>query len=435
MDSIPSEIAADLAGIIVCLFFSALFSWTETTLTGISESRALHLGERFPFARGWLNHWNDHTARVLTSLLVGNNVVNIAASVLGTRLAYALLTEHQEVTAVLGLTLIVLIFGEVTPKTLAKQQGEFLIPFAAAFGRMVDLMFFPVAYVLQLLAQSLLAATGTRMKHPEEPMVTRDEIEYMIELGHKEGVLEEAHGDLLTSVISFSETLVREVMVPRTHIAALPITAKLDEARELAARTGHSRIPIYRDSLDNIVGVLFVKDLLTALAAGASAVGRTVESVARTRFQFVPETQKVSVLLKELQIQRLHLAIVVDEYGGTSGIITLEDILEELVGDIRDEHGREEDPVAAQPDGTWLVSGHVAVEDLSEAIGVELPEAEDYTTVAGLLLSLHEGVPLKGETVAFDNIDFTVIDGNARVVRKVKVQVKKPAAPAEDAAA
>jgi CBS domain containing-hemolysin-like protein len=250
-----------------------------------------------------------------------------------------------------------------------------------------------------------------------EEEATSEEIEAFIDAGRQEGILEAEEGKLIRQVVEFHDSVVREVMTPRTEVAALPKQSTVAQAREVFARERHSRLPVYRDQIDNVEGVLTLKDLVAAwkkLPDDAS-----IETLVRPTY-FVPETKQVSDLLKELQAKRQHLAVVVDEYGGTAGVVTIEDLLEELVGEIREEHEREERPVVQEADGRYLVSGTAGLYDLAAAVGKEL-ETEGVDTVSGLIYSVLGRIPHEGESVEVHGLRLEIIKADTRKIDQVRV--------------
>jgi putative hemolysin len=420
--------AFELAGIVFCLVLSALFSGTETTLTALSESKIRHISERSPWAKRWLHYTSTHAGRVLTSLLIGNNLVNVAASVLGAQLAtYYVPEQYQEIAAVFGMTFMLLAVGEVTPKTIARLNPERYAELAALYGVVADSLFRPLSWVMQRALQGVLDRSGINPDHYDKPSITRDELEYMIELAQTEKVLDEPHSRILASVMEFRDTQVKEVMVPRPRLCSLPTNADLDTVLATLAQSGHSRIPVYEGSEDNIVGLLYTKDLIALLhrrneSARPMTSTSLLSGILRRQVNFVPETMKILALLRDMQKRRSHMAIVVDEFGAVAGIITLEDILEELVGDIHDEYDRSESPIKELGGGEYIVQAGVSIFDLGQALNTEFPDTGDYGSLGGFLTSTHGGVPPIGTVIQWGEYDFRVIESDKRRVIRVKVQ-------------
>jgi CBS domain containing-hemolysin-like protein len=417
---------ADIAGIVACLLASAFFSGTETVLTQITDTRARHLVE----SRRWgiLTFWMERKRRILSTLLVGNNIANIMCSILAYRVALLFLPGYAEAISVFGLTIVILVFAEITPKSLALHYSEKAVVPLLRLVWVVDKILWPVTVPLTRIPELLLWRKG---EAAEAPPVTEDEIEFHIRLGHDQEVFEEKeHGELLLSAMEFNETQVREVMVPRTDVFGLDVNTPLAEAAEAAIERGHSRIPVYRDGLDSIVGLLYAKDLLRYLNVPHDETLSSLEPIVRKTTFFAPETQKISDLLTEMRQRGQHMAIVVDEFGGTAGLITLEDIIEELVGEIRDEFDSDEAMLRAVDDDTWLVDARLTIHDLLDATGIEIPDTGDYESVGGYVIAVYGSIPPKGAVVEANGLTFTVLASDARHVQRLELR-RVPPTPSE----
>lgn len=411
--------------LVVCLAFSGFFSGTETALTALSDRRTRQIideGDRFsPVLRAWL----DRPTRIITTLLVGNNVVNILGSVLAARIAHHFLDSYADAAAVGLMTLVVLVFGEVTPKTFAKHNPEKLAVPAMYVVRFFEYTFLPLAVVLAGIGGALVRMLGGK-DGSDTPSVTEGDIEYMIELGAKEGVFEEeTKGDLLHSAIEFGEVIAKEIMVPRTQVHFLQLDDSFDDAMARVVEWGHSRIPVYGETIDQVQGVLYAKDLLK-VAARDPAKDPELRHLIRRNLLLVPETQKIAETLRVMRRRRQHLGIVLDEHGGTAGLITIEDILEELVGEIRDEYDQEEDPLRQVEDGQYVANAGISVFDLGEDLGVEIPDDGEYETLGGFLTSALGRVPEVGATHVYGGLHFRVIAADERHVRRVRIECVEP---------
>ncbi|MDI7268939.1 MAG: hemolysin family protein [Myxococcota bacterium] len=427
MDDLPFN---DLLGIGVCLIASAFFSSAETALTALSESRIRQIQEENPRLRRRLQRWLDNPARILASLLVGNNIVNVAASVMGARVAHRYLGSWADAAAVGTMTLLLLSFGEVAPKTFAKRAATFWARRVIGPVCLIDSALRPLSWLFDRLGRAT-ARTAAGAGVPEEQSVIEGDLQHMIAIGQREGVLGVEHGEMLRSLIEFEDTIVKEIMVPRTGIHAVREDESAHNVLTVATAGGHSRLPVYRDSLDNIVGVLHVKDLLRHLGSPESCAVFDWKAHVRSRVTFVPETQKVSAVLRGMQTRREHLAIVVDEFGGTSGMITLEDIVEEIVGEIQDEHDAEEPLVREDADGRLIADARLPLWDLGERLGVRFPDEGDYETLGGFVTQLLGRLPERGARVVWEAFEFVVLDADARRVRQV--EIVRPAAASGDA--
>jgi putative hemolysin len=413
------------------LVASAFFSSSETALTALGEARVKALLDSGGRRASLLKLWQKHPDRVLAALLLGNTLVNVGMGSLVTIVA-----EEAGATKALALltgvaTLVILLFGEITPKTFAKRHASgfavLVIPAVAVFYYAL----YPIVWLLVQVPRLLSRWVGMDGVVASES-VTSQELEYLIELGAKQGSIDKVREELLSSVLAFTEVLVKEIMIPRTQVIALEDGATYDDAMKLVTESELSRIPVFRDSLDQIVGVLQAKSLLVDLKKGIPPAQFHIAKYMKKPF-FVPEMMKVSKLLTEMQRRKTHLAVVVDEFGGTSGIVTLEDVVEEIVGEIHDESDVEEKRLRVLSDGVILADAQVSIRDLEEHLGVEFPEGGDYETLGGFLTATAGRVPPAGSLVVWGGLSFTVKAADDRRVQKVEI-ARKPAEKAASAA-
>ncbi len=411
----------DLIGVAVCLVFSAFFSGTETALTALSDRRTQQAIDQGGRLNQVLQSWIDRPTRVLTTLLVGNNLVNIIGSVLAARIAHSLLDSYADAVAVGAMTLVVLVLGEVTPKTFAKHNPIRVAVPAMYLVRVFELLFFPVAWVLARFGGGLIRVAGG-VDALQAPTVTEGDIEYLLELGQREGVFqEEERAELIASVLEFGETIAKEAMVPRTEAHFLPLDLSLQEAVELLVGWGHSRVPVYETTPDQLVGLLYAKDVLRVTACADPPVP-PLATIMRSNLLFIPETQKISDTLRLMRTSGQHLGIVLDEFGGTAGIITMEDILEELVGEIRDEFdGPEEEELQKLEEDHYIADAGMDVFELGEELGEEIPDDGEYETLGGFLTSQLGRVPVAGDQVVLGTLHFSVTEADPRRVISVDI--------------
>lgn len=422
MESFPTF---EVVGVIICIIMSAYFSGTETALTALQEVKAKIMKDKYPFVAPVLEKWAKNPSQILSSLLVGNNIVNILGTVFGGKVAYYAFGSYGEAAAdtaaVVSMTLLVLVFGEVTPKTFAKLcPDRWLLP-SLIFFRFIDIFLFPFSFILSKLAKGIVGVMGGKDDNSE---MTQNEIEYMIQKGSDEGVFEqEEQGELLTSVIEFKDTLVKEIMTPRTDTDFFEIDTTIAQAIEKIEECGHSRIPVYEDSVDNIKGILYVKDLAMLVTRDKSVLNDKVITIARDSVFYVPETQKINETLKKMREEGNHMGIVVDEFGGTSGIITLEDILEELVGEIRDEDDKDDLPFQKLRDDVILVDAHMSISDLEEELDITLPDEGEYNSLGGFIVNEAGEVPHVGYVMKYDRYEFKVVESNEKQIVKVEIKI------------
>jgi CBS domain containing-hemolysin-like protein len=408
-----------LAGLIASAFFSS----SETALTALGEARVRALVDGGRRART-LRLWQKHPDRVLAALLLGSTLVNVGMGSL-----VALVAEEAGAGRALALltgiaTLIILLFGEITPKTFAKRHASgfavLVMPAVAAFYYLL----YPVVLLLVQVPRLLSRWAGMDGVVASES-VTSEELEYLIELGAKQGSIDKVREELLSSVLAFTEVLVKEIMTPRTQVVALRENATYDEAMKLVTESELSRIPVFHESLDEVVGVLNSKSLLLEMRKGNQPAQFQLAKYVKKPF-FVPESMKVSRLLTEMQRRKTHLAVVVDEFGGTSGIVTLEDVVEEIVGEIHDESDVEEKKLRVLSDGVVVADAQVSIRDLEQHLGVEFPEGGDYETLGGFLTATAGRVPPTGSLVVWGGLSFTVKAADERRVHRVEI-ARKPA--------
>ncbi|HQI05136.1 MAG TPA: hemolysin family protein [bacterium] len=424
MESFPT---IELVGVVVCIIMSAYFSGTETALTALSELKAALISEKYSFIAPVLKKWAKTPGLILSTLLIGNNIVNILGALLGGKIAYSFLSEYNppvaDIAAVAVMTMVVLVFGEITPKTFAKINPEKWIIPALIIFRLFEWMLLPFSHILSDFAHFVVRIMGGKN---EGTGLTQTDIEHLIEKGNDQGVFEqEEQGELLTSVLEFKHTMVKEIMTPRTDTNFLETDTTVGEALEKVEEWGHSRIPVFEDSVDNVKGILYVKDMVTLITKENTILSDTINTIMRTGVFFVPETQKINETLKKMQEDGTHMAIVVDEFGGTAGIITLEDIIEELVGDIRDEDDHDEDQIIKLKDDVILVDAHISVSDLEEELEISIPDDGEYNSLGGFIVNEVGNVPPEGYILKYNGYEFKVVESNERHIVKVEIRILK----------
>ncbi len=332
--------------------------------------------------------------------------------------------------AVVGITLILslftLVFGEIGPKSLALQHSEKIALSVAGTVRFLSLVGLPAVKLVSFLSDLIVRPFGVHVRFTN-PILTEEELKMLVQAGEEEGVIEEEEKEMIHSIFDFTDTVARQVMVPRTDMDAAPVTSTLEELLDVITASGHSRIPIYEDNVDNILGVVHAKDLLPVLRQEK----RTFDMGAVMReAYFIPETKDVDELLAEFKRGNVQMAIVRDEYGGTAGIVTVEDLLEEIVGEIRDEYDIEEPLIHVLDADHALVSARMNVDDLNEQMEMDIPESEEYETIGGFVFDLFGRQPGEGEMISWSNLDFVVqtLEGG----RLDRIQVIRTDRPKEE---
>jgi putative hemolysin len=423
---------------------SAAASASETALTALGDLKTRQLVEAGGRRARLLRVWVEHPERVLSAVLVTNTLLNIGGGVLAGEIAASMAAAHGFSPAkALGVataiaTTVVLFAGEVVPKTLAKRHPVRFALALAPFVGAVSWVLWPVSMGLVRATHGLMRLFGGGKVAPG-PAVTSEEIEYIIEMGTREGVLDEVKEELLNSVLEFADRVVKEIMVPRTRMVALDRDAPRDEIVRVVTENPYSRMPVYEGSADNIVGILMVRDIVLEVAPQPIPWDRVLKPAF-----FVPEQMKVSRLLKEMQRRKTHLAVVVDEFGGTSGVVTLEDVLEEIVGEIQDEGDAEAAQVKTVGAGVWMADAAVPLRELEEFLdresGVEpgargvlrFPDEGDYETLGGFVTATAGRVPTVGSHVDRDGFRFTVRGADDRRVTRVEIARRDPVPVADE---
>jgi CBS domain containing-hemolysin-like protein len=403
----------ELLAVVILIAVTGFFAMSETAITRTNRARAYRLVEEKRRGAPSLLRIVENVAPYLNVVLL----VTLLATIGGTTLATLLAARHfhrwAELISTAAMTIALFVFAEVTPKTLAVQQTDRVALWVAPILVSIQRVLGPVANVLLRVANVIMPGKGL----PQGPLATEEEIKAMAEVASEEESIEEQEKELIHSIFEFGDTLVREVMVPRPDMVAAPIDAGLPEILDLLLRHGYSRIPVYRGDLDNIEGVVYAKDVLRHLHAGKENV--PIDKIMRKPL-FVPESKRVSELLREMQKHRIHIAIALDEYGSVAGLVTIEDLLEEIVGEITDEYDSEEVHLESVDDNTYRASGRVSIDEINELLDVDLPH-DEWDTVAGLMYGLLGAVPTQGETVTHGDLTFTAEKVQGRRIEKVLI--------------
>lgn len=407
------------------LVLSAFFSASETAFFSIQRHRLRTLRGDKRYIPQLVVRMLDHPGHLLTTILVGNMLVNtVIGVVLGTRVKNLFEETFQWPSpvaypvAVISCAAVLLFFGEITPKVFAVRTGEAFSRIAALPLLVTGRLLAPLRNGLQRLTEFLF-----RVSHFNElraaPYITDEELKSVLSNGDSKDMVEEEGRQMIRRILEFHDVMLREVLVPRPDVIALPETATVAEARDLFRQNEFSRMPVYADDLDHIQGVLFAKDLLPSLSKGE--LDRPVKAFARPA-HYVPETMSVHDFVRDAQRQRTHLAIVVDEYGGTEGIVTLEDAIEQVVGDIPDEDEEEDLGYEKLAEGVYRIQGNLPLDELSELTGVDI-EDEEHETVAGFLMGRFDKVLVKNDQIDFGNLRFTVEAVADKRVDSVRVEI------------
>ncbi|HEV8676044.1 MAG TPA: hemolysin family protein [Methylomirabilota bacterium] len=403
----------------ICLLASAFFSAAEMAFIAANRIRLRHMAEQGSrIARGYLEAF-QRPERLLSTAMMGVTIAHVSASALTTALLLPWLGRRAPLWATAILTPLMLVFGEIVPKALTQQRATAVALRTFDPLRVAAWLMAPLVWMANTIVGAILAGLGYRERR--DPFVSRDDLRllFQVEPAGTTDVKEEER-EMIEGIFDLGETAVREVMVPLVDVVAVPEEADVDEAVARIQESGHSRLAVYRERVDHMIGVITALDILARGAEEGS-----VKALLRPAY-YVPATKRIDELLREMQRQRTQLAVVVDEYGGSEGIVTVEDIVEEIVGEIEDERDRQSSILTSLPDGSYLVPGRLGIDELNEALTWKLPKQE-YETVAGLILSALGRIPRPGEQVTVEGYELSVVDADERRILKVKVRAPRPA--------
>jgi putative hemolysin len=408
---------AETIALVILLALSGFFSSAETALFSISRTKARFLAKDGRRRDQLILRMKQDPHRLLTTILIGNNVVNVAASALATALTLSNFPHYAVGVATFVMTFLILVFGEVFPKSLATRNNIAIARSVIGPLYILAVLFTPVILVLNFIPK----LTGRiREKHT----ITEEELMTFVEVVEEEGEIKEAEKELIENIFEFDDTKASEIMTPRGDMFVVDIGEPLD--LKAVAQSGFTRIPVVEGDVDHVVGILNIKDVFMHQATSSEPVQLT--NIMHKPY-FVPENKKLDKLLQQFKKRSNHIAIVVDEHGGVSGLITLEDALEEIVGEIRDETDREEPFIVRLKPREWRVLGKTAVDDVNDVIGMEIPESSEYDTFSGYVLDQIGRIPQEKETLQFG--DYTVVvhemDGNR--INKYLVRIPAKSSP------
>ena len=389
------------------LILSAFFSASETALFSLNK---LQLKKIQKEESGWrvnsIIKLLDDPQKTLITILTGNMFVNIAASSLATYLAIKLFGNVGIGIAGGIMIFMILVFGEIVPKSLAISNAETIAKKIARPIEIISSFLFPLILFFKIIINSLYYFFGKkRIKEKKE--ITEEDLITLINVGEDEGVIEEEEKKMIRNIFEFGDTMVKEVMVPRVDMACIPSEAKLNSILRLIKKMGHSRIPVYKENVDNIIGILYTKDLLIVYEQWYKSKEKFDLKKIIRRAYFVPENKKIDDLLDIFQRDKIQIAIAIDEYGGTAGLVTMEDVVEEIVGEIIDEYDKETKLYEIIDNNTVIADGIISIDKINELLNIEIPE-NDFETLGGFIYDLMGRVPIKNEIIEYKNIQITI---------------------------
>lgn len=416
-----SDSSTSVLIIIFCILFSGYFSATETAFSSLNRIRVKNMAERGNKRAKLVLDLLENFDSLLSTILIGNNIVNIACASVATMFFVNLLgAEQGPSVSTIVITIAVLIFGEVSPKSIAKENPESFAMFAAPFLNLLVILLTPFNFLFKQWKKLLSTVFHTKNDYG----VTEEELLTIVEEAEQEGRIDEQESSIIRSAIEFSEQEAIDILTPRIDIVGVSSEATKEEIAQVFEETNYSRLPVYKETMDHIVGIIYQKDFYNFAFSNQDA---DLESIIRPAM-FITESKKIGELLKELQHKKSHIAIVLDEYGGTTGIVTLEDILEELVGEIWDEHDEVINEIEKISDTEYVVHGSTNLEDLFEvlnmgmAIDQEVEEME-VVTVSGWVMETLGRVPVQGDTCTWQNLEISVLEMDENRVEKIKLVI------------
>ncbi|MFO7891103.1 MAG: hemolysin family protein [bacterium] len=413
---------------VLFIFLSGFFSGSESAYFSFKSNDIYRLKEKKKKSKNLLRVLKllRTPRRLLMTILIGNTIVNVAAATLAALFTSKYIPEHylgrtnKLLIEIILVTIIILIFSEVTPKVFAvKNYEKFALAVSLPLMGVVK-VFTPISYLFDKLYK--MFAVVFKVKK-DDLFITKDDMKTVIQVSEEKGTIDNEEKEMINSIFKFSDTAVKEVMVPRMDMVVLEKNATYDEVIKLVRSKGHSRIPVYDEDVDKIIGILFVKNLLEY--KNKNKKFDNLADLVKKPY-YVPETKKIDELLREFQQERIHLAIVVDEYGGTAGLVTLEDVIEEIVGEIQDEYDNEKSLISKVDGNSWIVDGKIGIEELNERIALDLPTEDEYESLGGFILNKLRRIPEHNEEIVYRNYKFSIESLFENRIKKVRImQMRK----------
>ncbi len=403
---------------------SAFFSGSEVALFSLSKKQIHILKEENSVLSNYIINLLENPRRLLVTILLGNTIFNVFATILSVSIAlhfaekYNYSKELVITIQIVCLTIFILVIGEITPKLFASKSPVTFSKFVAFPLYWTSVLIYPIA---KILTDSIKFFVSKLKIDKSKTVLLTSEIADLADIGKEHGSLEEDEHELIHGLVDFKSLVTREVMTPRVDIVSIPLESSFDEVVKVITDSGHSRIPIFDDGLDSIVGILYAKDILAFLGNKEAEKNFSLKNISRESM-FIPETKLISELLKEFQEKNMHVGIVVDEYGGTAGLVSLEDILEEIVGEIQDEHDNEEKEIIKINENKYILLGKVDIDELNELLNSNFQnEDDDYDTIGGFIFHQAGSIPEKGYNFNFNGYNFNVIEIDNNRISKVMV--------------
>lgn len=406
------------------LITSAFFSGSEVALFSLEKKKLKNLNKG-GLANSYIYKLLEYPRRLLVTILLGNTLVNVAASIVAVSLAidaasvYNISLDILLLIQIIVLTILILIFGEIIPKVWASKYSLLFAKIVSIPLYWISVLIYPIS---KILSDSMKFLFQKVKNEKNSTAISTAELVDLANIGVEKGTLEEDEQELIHGLVSFRTITAKEIMTPRVDVTSVSVDTSFSELMQIITESGHSRLPLYENSLDKIIGIIYAKDLLPFLKDENEIEDLSLQSIAR-KAMFVPETKLISELLQEFQVKKMHVGIVVDEYGGTSGLITLEDILEEIVGEIRDEYDKEETEITKINDYSYMVLGKAAIDEVAELLEINFEEDDDdYETIGGFIFNQAGTIPEPGYSFVYQKYKFTVQNVENKRIEKVLVE-------------
>ncbi|MCK9555591.1 hemolysin family protein [bacterium] len=424
-----TSVIIEIIVLVVLIFLSAFFSGVETALTSMTKLRIKQLLGKENKKAEVINIWIKKSDKLLITLLVGNNIANIGAASMGALVVNNLFSHSSMGRAIaiswFTVTFLILTFGEIIPKSVARKHAEGISIFCLPYLHAISIMLTPVNKIFMFIVRIFMRIIGSDYQVVASK-ITEEEIKTFVDVGEKEGVILRDEKELIHSIFEFGDKIVREIMTPRVDIIAVSEDDSIETAKNIVKKTLFSKIPVYGKDMDDMKGIFYAKDLIAAKPSENFQGDLRLTDIMRDVL-FVPETKRISALMKEMQKKKVHIAIVLDEYGGTAGLITLEDVIEEIVGEIQDEYDTDENYYTEINENEYIFDAKMSIDEVNEYLsnGVKLPESENYDTIGGFIITHLGKIPRKGEKITMVNFSMEIVDADDKSVKKVKVTGKK----------
>lgn len=417
MDSSTSN-SIQIVLLIILLIGSGFFSASETALMSLSKIKMRHMEEDGVKGAKLVSTLIEDSNRLLTSILIGNNIVNIAATSITTSLFTAMLGAQGVAIATGLMTVLVLIFGEITPKTISANNPEKASLVVAKPIKFFVTILTPIVWIFNIITKVIFKLFGVDDKGVK-PFITEEELKTMVNVSHEEGLLEMEEREIINNVFEFGDMQAKEAMVQRLDIVAIDMEDSYEEIIDLFKTEKLSRMPVYEETIDDIIGILNIKDII--FLSDEEIENFDIKKYMREAF-FTYEFKKITQLLEEMKKDKSQMAIVVDEYGGTAGLITIEDLVEVIVGDIEDEYDEEEDEIQVISPNEFLVDGSTKISDVNEILNIEL-ESEEFDSIGGYIIGYIKHIPEENEIIEMDNIKFNIESVDKNRIKKIRIML------------